>query len=275
MRLGIDEQFVKICERFVFRIYPQFEERSRYLGFHTPIILLTDARKNAYILHRERFLSTRALRAPCHIAPHIAIKCRMKLKLDTRCAGRHISSFFKQYSRLILGFAVCFVIGLAIGIAVAVRLEEFVKQNVIEELKLGEYSSASTFFNYVFLGLIGAAIAYLSVFKRGFAVLSALWLGFCGYRFGMLAVGCVNVSLATGIICCIFIYLPPYVALLLLSCATVAFASKYWLAKNAALTCRSSLTDLLIKTGILFALYAIVALVFCVIVPWLIRLIFL
>lgn len=199
----------------------------------------------------------------------------MKTKINLHSLAAEIKSFFANNARTIAVFLVCFGIGAVIGIATSVKLEEFEKINVIEQLKLGEYSMSGSFFRALAYGAIGAAIAYMSVFKRAFALASALWLIYIGYRFGLLAVGACNVSLITGLVCCFLLYAPVYLGVVLLVSATVVAASEYWLAKNAALTCKSSLTALAIKTGIYLAVFALAALFFCVIAPWLLAVIFL
>ncbi len=199
----------------------------------------------------------------------------MKAKLDTRFLRCEIADFFAKYRHLIAIFAAVFVVGAAIGIAVALKVEDLVKQNVIEELKSGEFSMSSAFFRALLFGFITSVTAYLAVFKRGLTAISALWLGYVGYRAGMLAVGCCNVAKSTGVICVIFLYAPVWTAMILLACAIVAAASAYWLAKRAAMTCRASLIAVAERSAIFFALYAIVALICCVIVPWLIKLLFL
>ena len=103
-------------------------------------------------------------------------------------------------SRSLLMTSACFVVGTAIGVAVAVKIEDYSALNLLEALKLGEYTASGAFFKCLALGVIGAALAYLTAFKRQLAALSALWSVYLGYRFGMLAVGSCNTALATGIL---------------------------------------------------------------------------
>ena len=162
----------------------------------------------------------------------------MKFKLDMRYASNCARDLIATNSRSLLIASACFVVGTAIGVAVAVKIEDYSALNLLEALKLGEYSASGAFFKCLALGVIGAALAYLTAFKRQLAALSALWSVYLGYRFGGATSGCR-------------------------------------LAKNAAMTCRKPLTDALIKTAILLGAYMLVLIVFCVILPKLIALLFL
>ena len=72
-------------------------------------------------------------------------------------------------SRSLLIASACFVVGTAIGVAVAVKIEDYSALNLLEALKLGEYSASGAFFKCLALGVIGAALAYLTAFKRQLA----------------------------------------------------------------------------------------------------------
>lgn len=199
----------------------------------------------------------------------------MKFKLDMRYASNCARDLIATNSRSLLIASACFVVGTAIGVAVAVKIEDYSALNLLEALKLGEYSASGAFFKCLALGVIGAALAYLTAFKRQLAALSALWSVYLGYRFGMLAVGSCNTALATGIVSLILFCIPVAAAAIFLIACTIGATSGCRLAKNAAMTCRKPLTDALIKTGISLAIYALVLIVFCVILPKLIAILFL
>lgn len=199
----------------------------------------------------------------------------MKFKLDIRYASNCARDLIATNSRSLLITSACFVVGTAIGVAVAVKIEDYSALNLLEALKLGEYSASGAFFKCLALGAIGAALAYLTAFKRQLAALSALWSVYLGYRFGMLAVGSCNAALTTGIVSLILFCIPVAAAAIFLIACTIGATSGCRLAKNAAMTCRKPLADALIKTGILLAIYALVLIVFCVILPKLIALLFL
>lgn len=199
----------------------------------------------------------------------------MKFKLDMRYASNCARDLIATNSRSLLIASACFVVGTAIGVAVAVKIEDYSALNLLEALKLGEYTASGAFFKCLALGVIGAALAYLTAFKRQLAALSALWSVYLGYRFGMLAVGSCNTALATGIVSLILFCIPVSAAAIFLIACTIGATSGCRLAKNAAMTCRKPLADALIKTGILLAIYALVLIVFCVILPKLIALLFL
>ena len=199
----------------------------------------------------------------------------MKFKLDMRYASNCARDLIATNSRYLLIASACFVVGTAIGVAVAVKIEDYSALNLLEALKLGEYSASGAFFKCLALGVIGAALAYLTAFKRQLAALSALWSVYLGYRFGMLAVGSCNTALATGIVSLILFCIPVAAAAIFLIACTIGATSGCRLAKNAAMTCRKPLADALIKTGISLAIYALVLIVFCVILPKLIAILFL
>lgn len=199
----------------------------------------------------------------------------MKFKLDMRYASNCARDLIATNSRSLLIASACFVVGTAIGVAVAVKIEDYSALNLLEALKLGEYSASAAFFKCLALGVIGAALAYLTAFKRQLAALSALWSVYLGYRFGMLAVGSCNTALATGIVSLILFCIPVAAAAIFLIACTIGTTSGCRLAKNAAMTCRKPLADALIKTGISLAIYALVLIVFCVILPKLIAILFL
>ena len=199
----------------------------------------------------------------------------MKFKLDMRYASNCARDLIATNSRSLLIASACFVVGTAIGVAVAVKIEDYSALNLLEALKLGEYSASGAFFKCLALGVIGAALAYLTAFKRQLAALSALWSVYLGYRFGMLAVGSCNTALATGIVSLILFCIPVAAAAIFLIACTIGATSGCRLAKNAAMTCRKPLTDALIKTAILLGAYMLVLIVFCVILPKLIALLFL
>ena len=199
----------------------------------------------------------------------------MKFKLDMRYASNCARDLIATNSRSLLITSACFAVGTAIGVAVAVKIEDYSALNLLEALKLGEYSASGAFFKCLALGVIGAALAYLTAFKRQLAALSALWSVYLGYRFGMLAVGSCNAALATGIVSLILFCIPVAAAAIFLIACTIGATSGCRLAKNAAMTCRKPLADALIKTGLLLAIYALVLIVFCVILPKLIAILFL
>ena len=199
----------------------------------------------------------------------------MKFKLDMRYASNCARDLIATNSRSLLIASACFVFGTAIGVAVAVKIEDYSALNLLEALKLGEYSASGAFFKCLALGVIGAALAYLTAFKRQLAALSALWSVYLGYRFGMLAVGSCNTALATGIVSLILFCIPVAAAAIFLIACTIGATSGCRLAKNAAMTCRKPLADALIKTGISLAIYALVLIVFCFILPKLIAILFL
>ena len=199
----------------------------------------------------------------------------MKFKLDMRYASNCARDLIATNSRSLLIASACFVVGTAIGVAVAVKIEDYSALNLLEALKLGEYSASGAFFKCLALGVIGAALAYLTAFKRQLAALSVLWSVYLGYRFGMLAVGSCNTALATGIVSLILFCIPVAAAAIFLIACTIGATSGCRLAKNATMTCRKPLADALIKTGISLAIYALVLIVFCVILPKLIAILFL
>ena len=199
----------------------------------------------------------------------------MKFKLDMRYASNCARDLIATNSMSLLIASACFVVGTAIGVAVAVKIEDYSALNLLEALKLGEYSASGAFFKCLALGVIGAALAYLTAFKRQLAALSALWSVYLGYRFGMLAVGSCNTALATGIVSLILFCIPVAAAAIFLIACTIGATSGCRLAKNATMTCRKPLADALIKTGISLAIYALVLIVFCVILPKLIAILFL
>lgn len=199
----------------------------------------------------------------------------MKFKIDLRYIGNCACDLFKENAKTLAVIAVCWLIGLAVGVAVSVKIEDYAALNILEALKDGSYSASGTFFRCLALGAVGAAAAYLTAFKRQLAAISAVWTVYLGYRFGMLAVGSCNVALATGLVSLILFCLPCAVSAIFLISCTIGATSGCRLAKNAAMTCRKPLTDALIKTAILLGAYALVLIVFCVILPKLIALLFL
>lgn len=199
----------------------------------------------------------------------------MKCKIDLRYICNCACDLFKENVKTLVVIAVCWIVGLAVGVAVSVKIEDYAALNVIEALKDGSFSASGIYFRLFALGAIGAAAAYLTAFKRQLAVISAVWTVYLGYRFGMLAVGSCNVALATGIVSLMLFCLPAAIAAIFLITCTIGATSGCRLAKKAVMTCRKPLTDALIKTAILFAAYAVALLVFCVILPKLIAFLFL
>ena len=199
----------------------------------------------------------------------------MKFKPNANFFAAEAAEFLRKNSRLAVLFACCALLGATIGIAVALKIEDYSSENVIELLKSAEYSKSSAFFKYSALAAVGALIGYLAVFKRVFTLASVFWLIYIGYRFGLLAVGACNVSLGTGLACIFLFCAPIYFSLTALSFAVVGLCSRFWLAKNTAMTCRSLLSRAICETAVCLAVFVAVDAIFTVMIPWLIDILFL
>lgn len=187
-----------------------------------------------------------------------------------------IAAFFDEHSALIAIACAACLIGIVIGIVVAIKFgEEYYKLNVFAALKTQEYGKFSTFIRFFLLALATLAIDFTCVFKKHFAAIGFLWTGFLGYRFGLCFVGAANVALVDGIFCAVFFYLPLCVGLVAVTCIAIACASKYWIAKGATMTCTRSVTELLSLYAAILLWFALLALLCCVIMPWLVALILL
>lgn len=199
---------------------------------------------------------------------------RKRFCLNINYIRNVISAFCSEHSGLTAVVFCAFLCGFLIGIVVAVRFgEEYYKLNVFAALKADEYGKFSTFFTHFLLALATLVIYFTCVFKKYFCAIGFLWTGFLGYRFGLCLVGAVNVALADGIFTAIFFYLPLMAGYIVLSVAAVGCASKYWIAKGATLTCSESVTEIISIYAAFLLVFTILALLCCVIMPWLAALI--
>lgn len=201
---------------------------------------------------------------------------KRKFAINTVYYKNVLHSFLREHSALLWLFLCVFTVGLITGAIVAVRLsDDFVKPNVFELLKTGEYAYMSSFLTFVCFAAFTVCVAFLSVFRRFCAVFSFVWIAYCGYRAGIHIIGCVHVATFTGIICSVFYYLPLYLNMTLCALVTVSHASRYWIAKGATLTCTSSILRALKIAAIVFGVYCVVAFCICVIMPKITVIIFL
>lgn len=201
---------------------------------------------------------------------------KKKFCLNVNYFKNTVSAFVDEHSSLIAVVVCACLTGILLGIVVAVRFgEEYYKLNLFAALKLGEYGKFSSFFKFFLLALATLAIDFTCVFKKYFAALGFLWAAFLGYRFGLCIVGAANVALVDGILTAVFFYLPLLVGYLFLSVVSIGAASKYWIAKGATLTCSRAVTELISFYAALLLCFVVLALVVCVIMPWLVALILL
>ena len=98
----------------------------------------------------------------------------MKFKIDLRYVGNCACDLFKENAKTLAAIAACWLIGLAVGVAVSVKIEDYAALNILEALKDGSFSASGTFFRCLALGAVGAAAAYLTAFKRQLAAISAI-----------------------------------------------------------------------------------------------------
>lgn len=187
-----------------------------------------------------------------------------------------VSAFIGEHSALIAIVLCSCLTGILLGIVVAVRFgEEYYKLNLFAALKLGEYGKFSNFFKFFLLALATLATDFACVFKKYFSALGFLWIAFLGYRFGLCVVGAANVALVDGILTAVFFYLPLLAGLILLSVVSIGEASKYWIAKGGSLTCSRAVTETLSFYAALLLCFTALALVVCVLMPWIVALILL
>ena len=195
--------------------------------------------------------------------------------LNVNYIRNRIAAFFDEHAALVAIVCCSFLTGLLIGIVVAVRFgEEYYKLNLFAELKSQEYGKFSTFFTYFLLAFATLAINFTCVFKKYFTALGFVWTAFLGYRFGLGFVGAANVALTDGILTAVFFYLPLCIGFVTICFVSIGAASKYWIAKGATLTCARSMTELLSFYVALLLCFTLLALVVCVIMPWLVALVF-
>lgn len=187
-----------------------------------------------------------------------------------------ISAFCDEHSSLIAIVCCACLTGILLGIVIAVKFgEEYYKLNVFAALKSQEYGKFSTFFKFFLLALATLAIDFTCVFRKYFSALGFLWTAFLGYRFGLCFVGAANVALVDGIFCALFFYLPLCIGYTILTIVAIGAASKYWIAKGATMTCSRSVTELLSFYAALLLCFTVIALICCVVMPWLVALILL
>lgn len=200
---------------------------------------------------------------------------KRKICLNVNYIRNAVSAFCDEHSSLIAIVCCACLTGILLGIVVAVRFgEEYYKLNVFLALKSAEYQKFSTFFKFFLLALATLAIDFTCVFKKYFCALGFIWTAFLGYRFGLCFVGAANAALADGILCAIFFYLPLCAGYVLITIAAIGAASRYWIAKGATMTCARSVTELLSYYAALLLFYTLLALVCCVIIPWLVAIVF-
>lgn len=201
---------------------------------------------------------------------------KRKFCLNINYVKNRIAAFCDEHSALIAIVCCAFLTGVLIGIVVAVRFgEEYYKMNVFAQLKTSEYSKFSTFFKFFLLALATLAINFTCVFKKYFAALGFIWIAFLGYRFGLCFVGAANVALVDGIFCAVFFYLPLCIGNIVLATVSIGAASRYWIAGGSAVACSKSVTALISYYAALLLCFTLVALIICVIMPWLVALILL
>ncbi len=201
---------------------------------------------------------------------------KKKFFLNLNYLKNCVSAFVEEHSSLIAIVCSSCLTGILLGIVVAVRFgEEYFKLNVFSALKTAEYGKFSTFFKFFLLALATLTVNFTCVFKKYFSALTFVWTAFLGYRFGLCFVGAANVALVDGIFTAIFFYLPLCLGYMTICVVATGFASRYWTAKSATVTCTGSITELLSHYAALLLCFTALCLVVCVIMPWLVALILL
>lgn len=183
--------------------------------------------------------------------------------------------FLREHKLYILIGCASLLIGIIIGVIAARGFgEDYYKLNFIYELQSGTYAFAKTFFIALLCTLGGLALILLCGFNKWLIIPAFFIAGFLGYRLGLGMVGCLQPSVAGGVACIIFYYLPLYLTAAAVFIAYICIVFSSLCGARGVFGSSASVKRLVIKALPLVIIFTAAAILCCIIIPLLYRLIF-
>lgn len=183
--------------------------------------------------------------------------------------------FLREHKLYILIGCASLLVGIIIGVIAARGFgEDYYKLNFIYELQSGTYAFAKTFFIALLCTLGGLALILLCGFNRWLIIPAFFIAGFLGYRLGLGLVGCLQPSVAGGVACIIFYYLPLYLTAAAVFIAYICIVFSSLCGAHGVFGSSASVKRLVIKALPLVITFTAAAISCCIIIPLLYRLIF-
>lgn len=183
--------------------------------------------------------------------------------------------FLREHKLYILIGCASLLVGIIIGVIAARGFgEDYYKLNFIYELQSGTYAFAKTFFIALLCTMGGLALILLCGFNRWLIIPAFFIAGFLGYRLGLGLVGCLQPSVAGGVACIIFYYLPLYLTAAAVFIAYICIVFSSLCGASGVFGSSASVKRLVIKALPLVIAFTAAAILCCIIIPLLYRLIF-
>ncbi len=183
--------------------------------------------------------------------------------------------FLREHKLYILIGCASLLVGIIIGVIAARGFgEDYYKLNFIYELQSGTYAFAKTFFIALLCTLGGLALILLCGFNRWLIIPAFFIAGFLGYRLGLGMVGCLQPSVAGGVACIIFYYLPLYLTAAAVFIAYICIVFSSLCGAHGVFGSSASVKRLVLKALPLVIAFTAAAILCCIIIPLLYRLIF-
>ena len=183
--------------------------------------------------------------------------------------------FLREHKLYILIGCASLLVGIIIGVIAARGFgEDYYKLNFIYELQSGTYAFAKTFFIALLCTLGGLALILLCGFNRWLIIPAFFIAGFLGYRLGLGMVGCLQPSVAGGVACIIFYYLPLYLTAAAVFIAYICIVFSSLCGAHGVFGSSASVKRLVLKALPLVIAFTAAAILCCIIIPLLYRLFF-
>lgn len=183
--------------------------------------------------------------------------------------------FLREHKLYILIGCASLLVGIIIGVIAARGFgEDYYKLNFIYELQSGTYAFAKTFFIALLCTLGGLALILLCGFNRWLIIPAFFIVGFLGYRLGLGLVGCLQPSVAGGVACIIFYYLPLYLTAAAVFIAYICIVFSSLCGAHGVFGSSASVKRLVLKALPLVIVFTTAAILCCIIIPLLYRLFF-
>ena len=183
--------------------------------------------------------------------------------------------FLREHKLYILIGCASLLVGIIIGVIAARGFgEDYYKLNFIYELQSGTYAFAKTFFIALLCTLGGLALILLCGFNRWLIIPAFFIVGFLGYRLGLGLVGCLQPSVAGGVACIIFYYLPLYLTAAAVFIAYICIVFSSLCGAHGVFGSSASVKRLVLKALPLVIVFTTAAILWCIIIPLLYRLFF-
>lgn len=183
--------------------------------------------------------------------------------------------FLREHKLYILIGCASLLVGIIIGVIAARGFgEDYYKLNFIYELQSGTYAFAKTFFIALLCTLGGLALILLCGFNKWLIIPAFFIAGFLGYRLGLGMVGCLQPSVAGGVACIIFYYLPLYLTAAAVFIAYICIVFSSLCGAHGVFGSSASVKRLVLKALPLVIAFTAAAILCCIIIPLLYRLFF-